>query len=252
MRRIKLEVAYDGTNYHGWQVQPGKTTIEGVVNKALSELLQEDITVIGASRTDSGVHAKGNVAVFNTVSRIPPEKICYALNRYLPWDIRAQSSVEVPLWFHPRKVESKKTYEYKIINRNIAVPTERLYSHFVYYDMDIGAMEEAAGYLVGEHDFKSFCSVNTQVSSTVRRIYKLQVEKEGYLIKITVCGNGFLYNMVRIIVGTLIEVGRGRIAPKDMVKILKGLDRSLAGPTAPAHGLTLSCIEYDMNQIFKE
>lgn len=245
MKRIKLEIAYDGTEYHGWQAQPGKVTVEGVVSKALSDFLREEITLIGASRTDSGVHARGNVAVFDTNTMIPAEKICYAINRYLPWDIRVLNSVEVAGDFHPRKVNSKKTYEYKILNRNISIPTERLYSYFVYYDIDIKAMQEAADYLIGEHDFKSFCSVKTQVTDTVRKIYQLKVEKEGDTIKITVIGNGFLYNMVRIIVGTLIEVGRGVKAPRDMDKILKGLDRRLAGPTAPAHGLTLIGIEYD-------
>lgn len=245
MRRIKLEIAYDGTSYHGWQIQPGELTVESVVNQALSELLQKETTVIGASRTDSGVHSKGNVAVFDTDTRIPAEKICYALNQHLPWDIRVQSSVEVDENFHPRRVNSKKTYEYSILNRSISLPTDRLYSYFLYYDLDVELMEQAAGYLIGKHDFKSFCSVKTQVMDTVREIYNLNVKKDGYMIKISVTGNGFLYNMVRIIAGTLIEVGRGVIAPEDIVKILKGLDRGLAGPTAPAHGLTLIGIDYD-------
>ncbi|NLL00116.1 MAG: tRNA pseudouridine(38-40) synthase TruA [Clostridiales bacterium] len=245
MRRIKLEIAYDGTNYHGWQIQPNEITVEGVINQALSKLLQEDIAVIGASRTDAGVHAKGNVAVFDTETRIPAEKICLALNQHLPWDIRVQSSVEVSENFHPRKTKSKKIYEYSILNRSISLPTERLYSYFVYYNLNIDAMNEAAQFLVGEHDFKSFCSVKTQVLDTVREIYHLDVKKDGYMIRIEISGSGFLYNMVRIIAGTLIEVGRGMIAPQDMTRILKGLDRSLAGPTAPAHGLSLSRIDYD-------
>lgn len=245
MKRIKLEIAYDGTNYCGWQIQPGKTTIEGMINKALSELLREDIKVIGASRTDSGVHANGNVAVFDTESKIPAEKICYAVNQHLPWDIRVQSSVEIAEDFHPRKVNSKKTYEYCILNKSISLPTKRLYSYFVYYDLDVKAMAEAAGYLVGEHDFKSFCSVRTQVNSTVRRIYQLRVEEDEDMIRIRITGSGFLYNMVRIIAGTLIEVGRGMNAPEDIETMLKGLDRGLAGPTAPAHGLALIGIEYE-------
>jgi tRNA pseudouridine38-40 synthase len=245
MKRIKLEIAYDGTRYHGWQIQPGEITIERVLNEALSELLGQEITVIGASRTDSGVHSKGNVAVFDTESRIPAEKICYAINQYLPWDIRVQSSAQVPGDFHPRKVNSKKTYEYSILNRSISMPIERLYSYFVYYNLDIKAMEKAAGYFIGEHDFKSFCSVKTQASDTVRRIYQLKVEEDKYMIRITITGSGFLYNMIRIIAGTLIEVGRGARSPEDIYKILRGLDRSLAGPTAPAHGLTLIGIEYE-------
>lgn len=247
MRRIKIEIAYDGSRYHGWQIQPGEITVEGVINQALSELLQEEITVIGASRTDAGVHARGNVAVFDTESRIPPEKICYALNQYLPWDIRIQSSMEVSESFHPRKASCKKTYEYSILNRSISIPTERLYSYFVYYNLDIEAMRQAAGYLTGRHDFRSFCSVKTQVLDTVREIYDINIKKDGYIIKIEITGNGFLYNMVRIIAGTLIEVGRGVLAPEHMITILNGLDRGLAGPTAPAHGLTLVRIDYDMD-----
>ncbi|NLJ95889.1 MAG: tRNA pseudouridine(38-40) synthase TruA [Clostridiales bacterium] len=245
MKRIKLEVAYDGTNYRGWQIQPDEVTVEGVLNQALSVLLNEEITVIGASRTDSGVHALGNVAVFDTNTMIPPEKISYAVNQHLPWDIRVQSSKEVAEDFHPRRIKSKKTYEYCILNRNIAIPTKRLYSYFVYYDLDVDAMQEAANYLVGEHDFKSFSSIKTQVLDTVRRIYELRVERDGFMVKIRVVGSGFLYNMVRIIAGTLIEVGRGAKTPADMEKILKGRNRSLAGPTAPAQGLTLLGIEYE-------
>ena len=247
MKRVKLEIAYDGTSYYGWQVQPGRITVEGVVVEALTELLQEDITLIGASRTDSGVHALGNVAVFDTDSRIPTEKICYALNQRLPWDIRVQTSMEVPGDFHPRRVRSKKTYEYTILNKNISIPTQRLYTYFVYSDLNLASMERAAQYLVGEHDFKSFCSIKTQATDTIRRIYSLKVDKDDYNIKIRVTGSGFLYNMVRIIVGTLLEVGKGARDPEDMDKILKGLDRGLAGPTAPALGLTLINIEYDIN-----
>ncbi|NLY48336.1 MAG: tRNA pseudouridine(38-40) synthase TruA [Clostridiales bacterium] len=245
MRRIKLVIAYDGTNYHGWQLQPGEITVEEVINRALSELLKEDIAVIGASRTDAGVHALGNVAVFDTETKIPAEKICFALNRYLPWDIRVQSSMEVPGDFHPRKVKCRKTYEYRILNRDILIPTERLYAYFVYYDLNIEKMKKAAEYLAGTHDFKSFCSAKTHVEDTVRTIYGIEIEKKGHIIAIRVTGNGFLYNMVRIIAGTLIEVGRGAIAPEDMIKILDGRNRRLAGPTAPAHGLTLVRIEYE-------
>jgi tRNA pseudouridine38-40 synthase len=244
MKRIKLEIAYDGTAYCGWQLQPGQPTIEAALNQALSELLGEEISVTGASRTDSGVHALGNVAVFDTASSIPAEKICLALNQRLPEDIRVQSSGEVPPDFHPRRTVSRKTYEYRILNRRIALPSERLYANHIYYDLDIPKMKAAAGYLVGEHDFKSFCSVKTQVTDTVRTIYALEIMKTGDMITISITGSGFLYNMVRIIAGTLIEVGRGSHPPERMEEILKGRDRNLAGPTAPAHGLTLIKIEY--------
>ena len=247
MKRIKLEIAYDGTNYCGWQIQPELPTVEHEVNKALSGLLGKQIEVIGASRTDSGVHALGNVAVFDTDSRIPPDKFTLALNQRLPEDIRVQSSMEVAHNFHPRKVNCVKTYKYRILNKRIALPTERYYSYFVYYPLSLGLMEKAGSYLIGEHDYKSFCSVKTQVTDTVRTIYDLKVTREDRdsdMITITVVGNGFLYNMIRIIAGTLIEVGRGALSPDDIPIMLKGLDRSLAGPTAPPEGLTLMKIDY--------
>lgn len=247
MKRIKLVIAYDGTGYCGWQLQPGKLTIEAMLNKALSELLREEIKVIGASRTDSGVHARGNVAVFDTESKIPAEKICPAANQRLPEDIRVQSSIEVPLDFHPRRVSCNKTYEYRILNRKTALPTERLYSNFIYYSLDVNTMQEAANYLVGEHDFKSFCSVKTQVLETVRTIYRIEVTKREDIITISITGSGFLYNMVRIIVGTLIEVGRGSYPPLKIKEMLEGCDRALAGPTALARGLTLMNIEYEQD-----
>lgn len=246
MKRVKLIVAYDGTAYCGWQLQPGKPTIEAVLNQALSELLQEEITVIGASRTDSGVHALGNVAVFDTNHSIPAPKICPALNQRLPEDIRVQLSEEVPQDFHPRRVTSRKTYEYHILNRKVALPTERLYSYYVYYDLDLEAMQKAATYLIGEHDFKSFCSVKTQALDTIRRIYQLEVTKNVDNITISVTGGGFLYNMVRIIAGTLIEVGRGAYPPEALIAMLERCDRSLSGPTAPPQGLRLIKIDYDV------
>ncbi len=244
MKRIKLIIAYDGTAYNGWQLQPGKPTIEARLNKALSELLREEITVTGASRTDSGVHALGNVAVFDTDTSIPAEKICPAVNIRLPEDIRVQSSVEVPSDFHPRRVTSRKTYEYHILNRKVALPTQRLYASYVYYTLDTARMQEAANYLVGEHDFKSFCSVKTQATDTVRTIHSLTVQRMGDHIVLSITGSGFLYNMVRIITGTLLEVGRGMYPPERVAEILRGSDRALAGPTAPARGLTLINIEY--------
>lgn len=244
MKRIKLVVAYDGTAYHGWQVQPGADTVEGELNKALSALLQEDVQVIGASRTDSGVHALCNVAVFDTDTRIPAQKLAYALNQRLPEDIRIQESREVAADFHPRHCESQKTYEYRILNREFPLPTKRLYAYFTYVPLDVGRMQEAAAYLIGEHDFKSFCATAAVVETTVRKINSMTVEKEGEEIVLRVCGNGFLYNMVRIIAGTLIEVGRGSMEPEKIREILEAKDRAAAGPTAPACGLTLVKYEF--------
>ena len=243
--RVKLVVAYDGTNYSGWQLQKNAVTIEQKLNEALSDLLGEEILVTGASRTDAGVHSLGNVCVFDTQTRIPAEKICYALNSRLPEDIVVQDSCEVAEDFHPRAGKSSKTYEYRVLNRKLPDPTRRRDTYFYHYDLDVEAMAKAAAYLEGEHDFKSFCSVHAQVETTVRTIYSCTVTKEDDMIRIRVTGNGFLYNMVRIIAGTLIEVGAGKRQPEDIVTMLEATDRCAAGPTAPAHGLTMIGIVYE-------
>lgn len=242
--RVKLVVAYEGTNYCGWQIQPNGITIEQVLNETLSSLLGEEITVTGASRTDAGVHSLGNVAVFETHTKMPAEKISFALNQRLPEDIVVQESCQMPEDFHPRFSKSRKTYEYRILNCRFRQPLERRTSYFYHYPLDVSAMQKAAAYLVGEHDFTSFASVHAQTNTYVRMIYALDVAREGDMIRIRVQGNGFLYNMVRIIAGTLIQVGAGIKKPEDMESILAGKDRELAGPTAPAHGLTMIGLEY--------
>ena len=216
-KRVRLTVAYDGTNYHGWQIQNNGITIESELNRCLTDLLREPVEVIGASRTDSGVHALGNIAVFDTTSRMPAEKISYALNQRLPEDIRIQKSEQVPDDWHPRRCDSRKTYEYRIYRAQFPMPVKRLYSLFTYYELDVNRMQEAAAYLEeqGEND-----------------------------LVIRVCGNGFLYNMVRIIAGTLLDIGQGKRDPMDIFTILESKDRSAAGPTAPAHGLTLVKYEF--------
>ena len=239
MKRVLLTVAYDGTAYHGWQAQDNANTIEAELNKALTELVNEDIKVIGASRTDTGVHALGNLAVFDTEARMPAEKFSYALNQRLPEDIRIQKSEEVSMDFHPRKTGMKKRYEYHIYQAEFPLPTRRLYSYFTYNTLDVDKMNEAAQYLVGEHDFTSMCSVNAQSDSKVRTIYDASVIKHGREIIISVVGSGFLYNMVRIIAGTLMEVGMGRKEPKWVSEVIAAKDREAAGPTAPACGLFL-------------
>lgn len=244
VKRVKIIVAYDGTRYCGWQVQPNGITIEEVLNKKLSELLGEVITVTGASRTDSGVHSLGNVAVFDTKTRMPADKISFALNQRLPEDIVIQGSCEVAPDWHPRYQNSQKTYEYRILNRTFRMPTRRLDTYFYHYPLDVEKMQQAADYLVGEHDFKSFCSIHSQAETTVRTIYGCQVQRQEDVITIRVTGSGFLYNMVRIIAGTLIQVGGGETVPEQMPGILAARNRSAAGPTAPAHGLTMIGIEY--------
>lgn len=249
MKRIKLIAAYDGTNYHGSQIQNNGSTIEGVLKQELSSLLGEEINLIGASRTDAGVHARGNVYVFDTESRIPPEKFVYALNAKLPEDIRIQDSCEVPEGFHPRHQDTIKTYEYRILNRKLPLPEYRLYAHFTYETLDLEKMQSACKHFIGEHDFASFCAAGSQVESTVRTIYDLHVKKDGDLLTISVTGNGFLYNMVRIIAGTLLKVGSGGIQSSDIPSIIEGKNRKLAGPTAPAKGLTLVEIRYPNYEI---
>ena len=246
--RVMMVVAYDGTDYCGWQVQPNGITIEQRLNEALSDLLKEPVSVVGASRTDAGVHSLGNVCIFDTASRMPADKICFALNQRLPKDIVVQSSCQVPDDWHPRYVKGTKTYEYRILNRRMPDPTRRRDTYHYYYPLDIEAMVQAALFLQGEHDFTSFCAAGAQVKSKVRTIYSATVDKTGDVITIRLTGNGFLYNMVRIIAGTLIKVGAGELKPADILTIIEGKNRDLAGPTAPAHGLTMIGIKYN-NQV---
>ena len=242
-KRIRLTVAYDGTAYHGWQIQGNGITVESELNRALSELLKAPVKVIGASRTDAGVHALCNIAVFDTESPMPADKFSYALNQRLPEDIRIQKSEEVAPDWHPRYCPSRKTYEYRIYRAEFPMPVKRLYTYFTYRPLDVERMRRAAVFLEGEHDFQSFCQSGAQVESTVRTIYSIQIEEQGTELVIRVCGNGFLYNMVRILAGTLMEVGQGKREPESMKEVLEARDRSAAGPTAPAQGLTL--VEYE-------
>ena len=240
MRRIKLTVAYDGTNYCGWQVQPNGITIEEVLNKAICTLTGEEIAVIGASRTDSGVHAMGNIAVFDTGSRIPAERFSYALNQRLPEDIVVTKSEEVSLDWHPRYQNSLKTYEYHILNTKTPVPTKRLYNCFVSFDLDVNRMRQGAQYLLGEHDFAAFCCIRTNAKTTVRTVTDLQIQQNPLKpeeITIRITGNGFLYNMVRIIAGVLIRVGRGFYEPEKVLELLEGRERKKEAVTAPPQGL---------------
>lgn len=276
MKRILLTVAYDGTGYSGFQAQKsGVPTIERELNRALTELTGVETEVSGASRTDAGVHALCNLAVFDTESRIPPEKFANALNVRLPEQICVQNSREVPSDFHPRFCDTVKTYDYVIYNAPFPSPRKKRYTHYSYTPFDVEKMRDAAQYLVGEHDFKSFCSIHTQAQTTTRTITEIEVierpceeeqtaERVAAMIPpfdmdndsgtdpgparravspreivIRVSGTGFLYNMVRIIAGTLMEAGRGALAPEQIKVILNACDRSKAGPTAPPEGLTL-------------
>lgn len=243
--RYLLRVAYDGTEYCGWQSQPGLRTVEGTLKSALDRLMRQDIKLIGASRTDAGVHAEGNVAVFDCNTTIPAEKIKYALNNLLPEDMVVVESVTVADDFHPRHCDCCKTYQYRILNTALPDPNRRRNTYFYRGDIDIDSMKKAAGYIVGEHDFACFMAAGSQVKDTVRTVYSLELERQEDVITMTIQGNGFLYNMVRIIAGTLLMVGRRQLQPEALEEIISSKDRSKAGPTAQAKGLTLKRIEYD-------
>ena len=239
-RRIMLTVSYDGTAYNGWALQSSTpNTVEGKLNDAIRMLTGETVQVIGASRTDAGVHAYGNVAVFDTESTIPGDRFLFALNQKLPEDIRIVESKEVSADFHPRHCNTEKTYEYRICNTQIPDPSRRLYTCHFGMPLDEKNMDEAAQYLVGEHDFTSFCNVESQALSHVRTIRNITVKRDGDEVIISITGNGFLYNMVRIIAGTLMQIGRGKGKPADIAEMLEKKDRAAAGPTAPAKGLFL-------------
>lgn len=261
MKRVMLVVAYDGTAYSGFAAQknPSVRTIEGELNRALSALTGESIRVAGASRTDAGVHALCNYAVFDTESPIPSAKFAMAVNTHLPEDIRVRKSMEVSPAFHPRTQRSEKTYEYRIYNARIPDPMKQRYAYCTYFHLDVGKMREAAALLVGEHDFASFSNPAGNTQSTIREITGIDIEEhmcsvpqlmlsgqntsakedQARDIVIRVRGRGFLYNMVRIIAGTLVRVGRGMTKPEELVHILEARDRQAAGDTAPAQGLCL-------------
>lgn len=285
MRRIRLTIAYDGTNYRGWQIQQPTTahpegsvpTIQGELQRALGQLLPKEavhgaapeksldpltspdhvdeaaapgiLPVVGASRTDSGVHALGNVACFDTESTIPAANFPKAINRYLPADIRVLQAVEVSMDFHPRFVPHEKCYEYRVDHGRVANPLTRLYAYNYTYPLDLERMRAAARELVGVHDFTSFVNPDSQVfehgGDAVREIYSIDILEEGSQLVIRIRGNGFLYHMIRIIVGTLLVIGNGRRAPEDIRTMLAAKDRTTAGPTVPAHGLCLCALHYD-------
>ncbi|MDR1801699.1 MAG: tRNA pseudouridine(38-40) synthase TruA [Lachnospiraceae bacterium] len=249
MRRIKIIVAYDGTNYCGWQIQKNGLAIEEVLKKALFSLTGENITLIGASRTDSGVHALGNVAVFDTGSDIPPEKFLSGLNRFLPDDIVIKDSREVPLSWHPRYQNNIiKTYEYRIDNAKTPDPLKiRTYAH-ISFSLDLEQMRKGASYLLGTHDFICFCNTKNSSLTTVRTITDIGVNRNDDEIIIHVSGDGFLYNMVRLIAGTLIRIGRGFYEPEIIGDMLESKTRLPGRLTASAKGLVLVRIAYEKDE----
>ena len=242
--RIKITVEYDGTEYCGWQVQPNGITVQQRLNEAVEALTDEKTSVVGSGRTDSGVHAAGQVAHFDTNSTIPPQRFAAALNSVLPADIRVLSSCEAEEGFHARFCAKKKTYSYKMYIAETVRPLWDRYACLLAYPVDVAAMSSAAKLFVGEHDFRSFMASGSSVQDTVRTVYSASVTTDGDFITFTVCGSGFLYNMVRIMAGTLVEVGAGRMSEADVVSALENGQRTLSGKTMPPHGLTLVSVEY--------
>ncbi|MGN0181841.1 MAG: tRNA pseudouridine(38-40) synthase TruA [Candidatus Ornithomonoglobus sp.] len=241
---IKLFLQFDGTNYHGWQIQSNAVTVQQTLREALRAVTREDIIPCGCGRTDAGVHASGYVCSFKTASSIPPDRFPYALNANLPEDIICTGAQAVPEDFTANRSAKGKTYRYTIDNGEFPDVFSARYSWHYRHPLDIDAMKEGARAFIGTHDFIGFAASGFTVKTTVRTIHALEVEKHGNIITIDITGNGFLYNMVRIITGTLVYAGGGRIKPSDMPKIIASHCRDRAGITAPAKGLCLKEVFY--------
>ena len=244
MRNIMLTIEYDGTNYSGWQYQYNAPSVQEEIEKALKKLTGEGIRINGAGRTDAKVHARGQVANFYTHATIPPERFSKALNSLLPDEISIVASQEVTADFHARYSAIGKRYVYQIYLGKNRSPLLRNYSLHVSYDVDLGIMKEASKLLLGTHDFAGFMSSGSSVQNTTRTIHSIEFELLNNSLWIAFEGNGFLYNMVRIIVGTLLKIGRGSMEPEKLSRMLKEKDRSVGGPTAQPQGLYLEKVLY--------
>jgi len=250
VRNIKLKIAYDGTNYYGWQTQLNRATIQETIEKAIAVVTKQEVNLTGSGRTDSGVHALGQVANFTADTNIPREKIKIALNANLPEDIRIMESDDVPLNFNSRFDAHNKTYMYQIYNDRVWNPFYSRYSCFVPANLDFERMEAAVKCLVGTYDFRGFMASGSNVKTTVRTVYEARLtrdEKEDKLIKLYINGNGFLYNMVRIIAGTLIDIGKGIKSPDCIENAIRTMDRTLLGQTAEPQGLFLMNVNYGID-----
>ena len=260
MPHFKITLAYDGTGYVGWQRQASGPSVQGLLEGALRDLDERDVTLTGAGRTDAGVHALGQVAAFTLHRALPASAIVRALNARLPDAVRVLSAEEVPSTFHPRFGARRKTYRYRIWNGEVISPFERRYAWHLVGALDAGAMQAAAQQLVGRHDFAAFQATGSPVSTTQREIFVSRIEDceprigigqesairnpQSAILSYTITGTGFLRHMVRIIVGTLVEIGRGRQPVASIDRLLTSRDRTVAGPTAPPEGLFLVTVEY--------
>lgn len=239
VKKIMLRLAYDGTNYCGFQKQPSGCAVQDALNKTIEKLTGEEIISTASSRTDSGVHSLDNIVVFETNSTIPPIRWSYVLNSYLPMDIRVISSSEVSKNFHPLREKFIKTYQYRILNSKKADPLRRNFTWNVTYELDVSAMKAAAKLFIGEHDFKAFRVGKRKYKTTIRNMYSSEIEVKGDELLYTVSGNGFMYNMVRIIMGTLVDVGLGEVNYDDIIHMLDSGELKKRGDTAPPQGLVL-------------
>lgn len=244
MRNICAKVSYIGTDFNGFQAQPYGRTVQNEIEKAIRHLTGEATVIIGSGRTDAGVHAIGQVFNFHTASSIPTERWAIALNTRLPKDIVITDVRDVPDGFHARRSAKRKTYRYSIDTGKFPDVFARAYRYHHPTPLDLEAMRKGLAHLVGRHDFTSYTSIRSTKPHHVRTIYEASLRQEGQALHMTITGNGFLYNMVRVIMGTLLWVGQGKLQPDDMKRILEGRSRALAGPTAMPHGLTLVDVDY--------
>ncbi|ACQ53752.1 tRNA pseudouridine(38-40) synthase TruA [Clostridium botulinum] len=246
MKNIKLKLEYDGANYCGWQKQKNEKfiTLQGTLEKAISNITKEKIEVIGVSRTDSGVHAKGYVCNFFTNTKIPPENLQKVINNNLPADIVVLSSEEASNEFHSRFCSKGKTYEYTVLNSSQPIAIGRNYIFQFKDKLNIDNMKMASRYFIGTHDFSAFKTKGSSIKTSVRTISKFEINKKGDFIKFIITGDGFLYNMVRIIVGTLIEIGLNKREPEYIKYVIKSKDRTKAGKCVPSSGLCLKEVFY--------
>lgn len=244
MKRYKIIIEYKGTNYAGWQIQKNGVTVQGVMQDALIKLFGREIELTSSGRTDAGVHALNQVAHFDADTLIPADKIPFALNTLLPMDISVKSCEITDNSFHARYGAKSKTYVYKMYYSPFRSPLLSDTCHWIVKRPDIEIMKKGAELLIGEHDFKFFRAAGSNVKNTVRRIYSIEIEEKDNLISIAVRGNGFLYNMVRILAGTLLYAGMGKLTIQDLQSIMEKGDRKRAGKTLPANGLCLLKVEY--------